>query len=84
MVSVHVSSVLDSGFKLWSGRTKDYKFGIFCFSTKHVAIRSKSIATVSNATFGDEDEHSPETEIRSGENEVSWYNFANFLSSVIR
>jgi hypothetical protein len=39
--------------------------------------------TVSNATFGDGDEHSLGTEIRSGENEVSWYNFANFLSSVI-
>jgi hypothetical protein len=39
---------------------------------------------VSNATFGDGDEHNPGTEIRSGKNEVSWYNFANFLSSVIR
>lgn len=35
--------------------------------------------TVSNATFGDEDEHSTGTEIRSGENEVRCYNFANFL-----
>jgi hypothetical protein len=39
---------------------------------------------VSNVTFGDGDEQSPGTEIRSAENEVSWYNFANFLSSVIR
>jgi hypothetical protein len=39
---------------------------------------------MSNVTFGDGDEQSPWTEIRSGENEVSWYNFANFLSFVIR
>jgi hypothetical protein len=38
--------------------------------------------TVSNVTFGDGDEQSPGTEIRSGVNEVSWYNFA--ISSVIR
>jgi hypothetical protein len=37
-------SVLDFRFNLWSGWTKDYKYGIDCFSTKHVAIRSKSIA----------------------------------------
>ena len=47
-------------------------------------IRLRTKYTVSNATFGDEDGHSPGTEIRSGENEVSWYNSANFSSSVIR
>jgi len=28
--------------KPWSGQIKDYKTGIFCFSNKHAALRSKS------------------------------------------
>jgi hypothetical protein len=36
------SSVVDRGFKPWSGQTKDYKVGMCCFSTKHAALRSKS------------------------------------------
>jgi hypothetical protein len=72
-------------------------FYIFCMEKKYqlyvnfmktinksVSSSVKSYITVSNFTFGDGDEESPGTEIRSGENEVSWYNFANFLSSVIR
>jgi hypothetical protein len=27
------------GFVLWSGQTKDYKIGIFCFSVKYAALR---------------------------------------------
>jgi hypothetical protein len=42
IVSVLTSSVVDSGFKPWSGQTKDYKIGICCFSAKHVALRRKS------------------------------------------
>ena len=34
MVSVLVSSVVDCGFKPKSGKTKDYKIGICCFSAK--------------------------------------------------
>ena len=36
------SSVVDRGFKPWSGQTKDYKVDMCCFSTKHAALRSKS------------------------------------------
>ena len=42
MVSVLGSSVVDRGFHPRSGQTKDSKFGMFCFSTKHVALRRKS------------------------------------------
>jgi hypothetical protein len=42
MVSVLASSVVDRGFKPWSGQTKDYKIGICCFSAKHAALRRKS------------------------------------------
>ena len=42
MVGVFASSVVDRGFKPWSGQTKDYKIGMCCFSTKHAALRSKS------------------------------------------
>jgi hypothetical protein len=35
-------SAVDHGFKHRSGQTKDYKIGIYCFSTKHAALRSKS------------------------------------------
>ena len=42
MVSMLASSAVDRGFELWSGQTKDYKIGICCFSTKHVALRSNS------------------------------------------
>ena len=57
---------------------------MFLFVNHDTSVFTCHNNTVSNATFGDEDEHSPGTEIRSGENEVSWYNFANFSSSVIR
>jgi len=39
---VLTSSVLDRGFELLSGQTKDYKIGICCFSANHAALRSKS------------------------------------------
>ena len=42
MVSVLASSAEDRRFEPWSGQTKDYKIGIFCFSSKHAALRSKS------------------------------------------
>ena len=42
MVSVLASSAVDRGFKPRSGQTKDHKIGIFCFSTKHAALRRKS------------------------------------------
>ena len=41
MVSVLVSNVVDRGYEPWSGQTKHYKIGIFCFSTKHAALSSK-------------------------------------------
>ena len=42
MVKVLASSVVDRGFDPWSGKTKDYKIGVCCFSAKHAALRSKS------------------------------------------
>ena len=42
MVSVLVSSVVDSGFELRSGQTKDYKVGICCFSAKSAALMRKN------------------------------------------
>ena len=35
MVSLLASSLVDRGFELRSGQTKDYKIGICCFSAKH-------------------------------------------------
>ena len=42
MVNVLASSAVDRGFEPGSGQTKDYKIGIYCFSGKHAALRSKS------------------------------------------
>jgi hypothetical protein len=42
MVSVLAASAVDRGFRLRSGQTKDNKIGIYCFSTKHIALRRKS------------------------------------------
>ena len=42
MVSVLVSSVVDRGFELRSGQTKDYKIGICCFSAHHAALKRRS------------------------------------------
>ena len=42
MVSVLLSSAVDSGFEPWSGQIKEYKIGICCFSAKHAALRRKS------------------------------------------
>jgi hypothetical protein len=39
MVSMLASSAVDRGFEPRSGKTKDWKFGICCFSTKHTALR---------------------------------------------
>jgi len=33
-----MSSAVDNGFETRSGKTKDYKIGICCFSTKHAAL----------------------------------------------
>ena len=40
-VSVLPSSAVDRGFESPSGKTKDYKIGICCFSAKHAAVRRK-------------------------------------------
>jgi hypothetical protein len=42
MVSVLASCVVDHGFQLPSGQTKDYKIGSCCFSTWHASLRRKS------------------------------------------
>jgi hypothetical protein len=42
MVSLLTSSAVDHEFKPWSGQTKDYKIGIYCFSAKYAALRRKS------------------------------------------
>ena len=42
MVSVLAWSVVDHGLEPRSGQTKNYKIGIYCFSTKHAALRRKS------------------------------------------
>ena len=42
MVSVFASSVVDRGFELQSGRTKDYEIDIYCFSSKYAALKNKS------------------------------------------
>ena len=43
MVSVLASSAVDRRFKPRLDQTKDYKFGICCFSAiKHAALRRKS------------------------------------------
>ena len=40
--NVLVSLVVCRGFEPWSGRTKDYNIGIYCFSSTHVALRRKN------------------------------------------
>ena len=42
IVWVHDSCVVDRDFEPRSGQTKYYKIGIWCFSSTHVALRSKS------------------------------------------
>jgi len=42
MVNMFASSVVDCGLEPRSGKTKDYKIGICCFSCKHSALRRKS------------------------------------------
>ena len=42
MVSVLASSAVDHGFELRSGKTKDYKMCMCCFSAKHATLRRKS------------------------------------------
>ena len=42
MVSVLASCAVDRGFDPLSGKTKDYKIGICCFSAKHATLRTKS------------------------------------------
>jgi hypothetical protein len=41
MVSVLSSSAVYRGFEAQSGKSKDYKMCICCFSAKHVALRRK-------------------------------------------
>ena len=42
MVSVLDLSAVDLGFETRLGQTNDYKIGIWCFSAKHVALKSKN------------------------------------------
>ena len=42
MVSVPASNAVGRELESRSGQTKDYKIGIYCISTKHAALRSKS------------------------------------------
>ena len=42
MVNVLASNVIDRGVETYSGQTKDYTIGIWCFSAKHAALRRKS------------------------------------------
>ena len=42
MVIVLTSSTVDRVFKPRSGQTKNYDFGICCFSAKHAALRRKT------------------------------------------
>ena len=42
MVSVLASSAVGHGFEPRLGKTKDYKIGICCFSSKHAPFRRKS------------------------------------------
>ena len=42
MISVLISSAVDCGFEPQSGKTKDYKSGICCFSAKHAAVKRKN------------------------------------------
>jgi hypothetical protein len=37
-----VSSVIDHGFELRTGQTKNYKISICCFCTNHAVLRSRS------------------------------------------
>ena len=54
MVSITTQSAVDCGcrFYCWSGQTKAYKIGIWCFSTKHTTLRSKNkVWLVQNRDF---------------------------------
>jgi hypothetical protein len=42
MVSGPASNAVGRELESRSGQTKDYKIGIYCISTKHAALRSKS------------------------------------------
>ena len=42
MVSELAVSAVDRGFESRSGKTKDYKIGICCFSIKHATLGIKS------------------------------------------
>ena len=42
MVRVLASSVVYHGLETRLGQIKDYEIGIYCYSVKHVALRSKN------------------------------------------
>jgi hypothetical protein len=42
LVSLFVSSAVDRGLEAQSGKTKDYKIGMCCFSAKHATLRRKN------------------------------------------
>ena len=41
MDNLLTSIVVNQGFNVWLGQTKDYEVGICCFSAKHTAQGSK-------------------------------------------
>jgi hypothetical protein len=42
IVNVLASSEVNRGFEFRSGKTKDYKIGMCCFTAKHAAVRRTS------------------------------------------
>lgn len=42
MANMLASCAVDHGFDPWSGKTKEYRIVICCFSVKHIVIRNKS------------------------------------------
>jgi hypothetical protein len=42
MICMFASNAVDRGFEPRSGNIKDYEIGIYCFSAKHAALRSKN------------------------------------------
>ena len=56
-LKIILSSAIDRGFEPWLGQTKDYKFGICCFSAKHIALRRKSRLVGSESEWSDMSTH---------------------------
>ena len=50
IVRVLTSSVVDCGFEPRSGKTKDYKICIYCFSAKHAVVLRRRIMSLCGST----------------------------------